>query len=476
MGTCKRNSTAEVKQRKPLRAAKARISAPETTVRAQYRSAIGIDVHLNLLVCNFQTQLDDHREIRESREFYADRTSLDEFAQWCSEKKPEIILMESTGVLWYSPYEALEHVGFQNSQLALINARDAKAAAGRKTDYKDAARLSDLARAGHFSRSFVPPKAFRIQRLLARDIQKNKADLSRCINRYQKMLNSTGCRASTVFSDVRGKAANAILEAKISNAPNLEDIIKKNCRRLRATPEEIHSALNFVIDSAISEQLAAIRKKIAQLEGYDADAFSRLAELQKPYAKDIKFLMSISGIQERSARLIYAELGPNLLEYFPDSEHFCSWLGICSGSNTSAGRQSSGKCPKGNKWLRRTLIECANGLSLSKNFAGMDKFFAHKLVRGRRRAIVELAHFLARVIFSVLTHQKPYEERTTTAVRDVLVKRFNRVARQLSGRTDLVVQGDCLVEKATGAILAKISEFSPKPRSEPNVIEVIEPS
>jgi transposase len=99
MGKCKRNSTAEVKQRKPLRAAKARISAPETTVRAQYRSAIGIDVHLNLLVCNFQTQLDDHREIRESREFYADRTSLDEFAQWCSEKKPEIILMESTGVL-----------------------------------------------------------------------------------------------------------------------------------------------------------------------------------------------------------------------------------------------------------------------------------------------------------------------------------------------------------------------------------------
>ena len=88
---------------------------------------------------------------------------------------------------------------------------------------------------------------------------------------------------------------------------------------------------------------------------------------------------------------------------------------------------------------------------------------------------MELVNFLARVIFSVLTHQKPYEERTTTAVRNVLVKRFNRVARQLSRRTNLVVQGDCLVEKATGAILAQISEFSPTPRSEPNVIEVIEP-
>ena len=103
MGKCKRNSTAEVKQRKSLHAAKARISAPETTVRAQYRSAIGIDVHLNLLVCNFQTQLDDHREIRESREFYADRTSLDEFAQWCSEKSLKLFSWSQRGFFGIAP-------------------------------------------------------------------------------------------------------------------------------------------------------------------------------------------------------------------------------------------------------------------------------------------------------------------------------------------------------------------------------------
>lgn len=123
MGKSKRNSRVENKQRKPLSAAKAQVSAPETTVTAQYRSAIGIDVHLNLLVCTYQTQLDDHREIRESRDFLTDRKSLEEFTTWCCEKKPEVILMESTGVLWYSPYEALEDAGFSNAQLALINAR-----------------------------------------------------------------------------------------------------------------------------------------------------------------------------------------------------------------------------------------------------------------------------------------------------------------------------------------------------------------
>ena len=47
MSKSKPNSLAK----KPLRAAAAEISAPEITVKATYTSAIGIDVHLNLLVC-----------------------------------------------------------------------------------------------------------------------------------------------------------------------------------------------------------------------------------------------------------------------------------------------------------------------------------------------------------------------------------------------------------------------------------------
>lgn len=454
MGKSKRKLSAESKRDKPLRSAKAQVSAPETTVRAQYRSAIGIDVHLNVLVCTYQSQMDDHRELRESRDFYTDRESLDEFVAWCRELNPDVVLMESTGVLWYSPYEALEDGGFANSQLALINARDAKAAAGRKTDRKDASRLSDLARSGHFSKSFVPPKDFRLMRLLAREVQKVKADRARCSNRYQKLLNTTGCRASTVFSDVHGKSANIILEAKLRNDTNLDEIITKNCRRLRASPEKIRAALNFKIEPPIAQQLIDARKRLSELDEYDQRTFARLVELQKPYAKDIELLMSIFGVQERAARLIYAELCPNLKEYFADSESFCSWLGICPGDNTSAGKQRSGKCPKGNKWLRRTLVECANGLALSKNYAGIDKFQAIKMKRGRRRAIVALAHFLARVIFSVLTNKKRFTARVTTAVRDVVVERYKRLLNQIKGYNELAMSGSLLVEKATGVILA----------------------
>lgn len=445
----------------PLRAAQAQVSTPEVTVRALYRSAIGIDVHLNVLVCCHQRQLSDKNELCESCDFLTNRDGINEFTAWCKERNPEIILMESTGVLWQSPYEALENAGFSSDRLALINARDAKAAVGRKTDRKDAARLAELARSGHFRRSFVPPKGFRLQRVIAREIQTNRRDLARTVNRYQKLLNQCGCRASTVFSDVRGVAASVILEAKINNAENLEEIVKKNSRRLRASPQEILSALDFAIPEAIAEQIKDCRNKIKELLDYEARSFDRLCTSQQAHERDIDLLVSISGIQERAARLLYAELCENLKEHFSSCDHFTSWIGICPGDNTSAGKQKSGKCPKGNKYLRRILIECTRGFVATKNqLCAREKFLALKLRRGYKRATVAMAHLLARIIYSVLTKKSFYTTYMTKALRDVIVERACRSVRQLAKREDVSVIDGQVVDNETGVILARLDFFS----------------
>ncbi|KAB7650448.1 IS110 family transposase, partial [Sutterella seckii] len=161
-----------------------------------------------------------------------DRASIDAFAAWCRECNPDIILMESTGSLWQSPYEALERAGFTSEQLALINARDAKAAAGRKTDRKDASRLASLARTGNFKKSFVPEKAFRLQRVIPRDLQKNRNDISRTSNRFGKSLISRmpGLQRYSATS-AEAKAASLILMAKLRDDPHLFDVIKQNSRR-----------------------------------------------------------------------------------------------------------------------------------------------------------------------------------------------------------------------------------------------------
>lgn len=64
--------------------------------------------------------------------FKRDRRAL---AQWALEIGPEVVVMESTGVYWKSPFAALEAVGI----IAwVVNARHVKAVPGRKTDVADA--------------------------------------------------------------------------------------------------------------------------------------------------------------------------------------------------------------------------------------------------------------------------------------------------------------------------------------------------
>lgn len=113
-------------------------------------------------------------------------SELAKFTDWCRNRHPEQILMESTGVLWFSPYEALESVGFTNRQLSLINARDFKAIVGRKSDKQDAERLA-YARLGNVRSSFVPAKCFREMRTVSRLLSKTTDEQSRARSRYLRL-------------------------------------------------------------------------------------------------------------------------------------------------------------------------------------------------------------------------------------------------------------------------------------------------
>ena len=156
-------------------------------------------------------------------------------------------------------------------------------------------------------------------------------------SRYQKLLNASSCRASTVFSDVvKGKAARVILDAFISQDPNFREIVENSCRQLAASAEEIIDALNFTVPPAFLEQLREERAQLDRLEEYCARTMARLKELQAPYEPHIKVLCTIPGIKEASARLIFAELSDDLTVNFANGERFASWLDICPGNHLSA--------------------------------------------------------------------------------------------------------------------------------------------
>ena len=439
-------------------------------VAAMYSSAVGVDVHLDLLVCCYQSydvrnsttvteyaRLTTEKEKKESLscrhisvETYA--PELQKFAQWIRERDPEIVLMESTGVLWQSAYEALEKVGFTQQQLALVNARDVKAAVGRKTDKQDACRLAEYARFGRFKKSFVPRKEFRQMRTIARAYAKLRNDYARAKNRYQKMLNGIGFRAGTVFSDIRGKSATAILDALIGGEADMRKVIRDNCRRLKATEDEIFDALNFEIPNGMLRGLKTQRAYVCFVEKACLEMFETLREMQKPFEPFIELLLSITCVKEVSARLLFAEITDDLSS-FATSEQFCSWMGICPGNNISAGKGHSGKSPKGNKWARRVLTEIAQGIGLSRNNELKDRFQVFKERRGTKRAIVAMGHKLARLIYCMFKHGELYSPRKTNALHAHRVQKVVRDFQQAVKEHAIKLTDQGIVNTGTGAVL-----------------------
>lgn len=173
------------------------IDHPDTVVAARYQSAIGVDVHASILVCAYQDGTHPESIKTEHLSFGTKYSEIEAFAQWCKQRNPDVIIMESTGVLWRSAYEALEKVGFTSKQLALVNARDVKAIIS-----EDAQRLAEIARLENIKKSFIPPRVFREMRQLPRRYQGISQKIASQTNVYHKLLNATGCHAVSVFSDV----------------------------------------------------------------------------------------------------------------------------------------------------------------------------------------------------------------------------------------------------------------------------------
>ena len=371
-----------------------------------HKRVIALDVHQAKITACAVVEHDDGRVEVTKRDFGAFKRDRRALAQWSLEIKPEVVVMESTGVYWKSPFAALETVGII---AGVVNARHVKAVPGRKTDMADAQWLATLARAGLLRASIIAPTDFRQLRLVARQRQKLVGMCSAEKNRLHKVLVDAGIRINVVVSDIHGASARAMVKALIKGQTIHEVLDQKG--RLRASREDLFEALSteqfsavhrFVADE-IMQHIEQIEQRINRMDQYLLDGL-------RAWQPQLNLPQTLPGIDVQGAAMLLVEIGADMT-VFGSAERLASWVGICPGNNESAGKRKSGRIRRGNAWVRRLLCEFAQAAARTR-CALKAKFDSLAIRKGHNKSVVALAHKMLRTIYAMLASGTHYQDKS----------------------------------------------------------------
>ena len=373
-----------------------------------YKRVVGLDVHQAKITACAITEDEAGQTSIELAEFGGFKRDRQARVQWVAAHGAEMVVMESTGIYWKSPYAALEQVGIVAT---VVNARHVKTVPGRKTDWwADAQWLAMLARAGMLRASFVPPAQFRALRHVGRQRQQLIGILSSEKNRVHKILSDGGIRLSVVVSDIHGVAGRAMVKALIAERSPAEVLMLAG-NRLKADRTELLDALDGDLTAdhrfVLNELIAHVEELERRIDRFDQYLLDQLA----PYRSTLALMQTIPGIDAVGAALLLVEIG-NDMSAFGSVDRLASWVGICPGNNESAGKRKTGRIRKGNPWVRRLLCQFAHAASRTR-CAFKSKFEALRLRRGHKRAIVAIAHKILKTVFLLISRQTHYRDSAT---------------------------------------------------------------
>jgi transposase len=372
-------------------------------VEVVYERCCGLDIHKQTVVACVVVPGTGKQAHKEVRTFGTMTADLLELADWLSVQGVTHVALESTGVYWKPAWNVLE----SSFTLLLVNARHIKQVPGRKTDVKDCEWIADLLRHGLLRASFIPERPQRELRELTRYRTSLVRERTAERNRIQKTLEGAGIKLGAVASDVFGASGRRMLDALVGGTTDPAVVADLAKGQLRTKVPQLRRALTGQFGA---HQRFLVAHQLAHLDGLDEliDQLSQeIAQRVRPFEDKIRRLDAITGVGQRTAESLLAELGTDLSS-FPSAAHLASWAGMCPGNNQSAGKRHSGKTSKGNVWLRATLIEAAHGASHSKDTYLASQYHHLAARRGQKKAIVAVAHSILRIVWHLLTHDCEY--------------------------------------------------------------------
>jgi transposase len=388
----------------------------------------------------------------ETRSFGTMTDDLLQLHHWLGEHQVTDIAMESTGVYWKPIWNLLEG----DFSLTLCNARHIKHVPGRKTDVKDAEWIAHLHLCGLLAGSLVPDRPRRELRDLTRHHVQLTGERTRAVNRIQKILEDTNVKLASVATDIMGVSGRAMLSALIAGQTDARNMAELAKGRMRGKIPDLRRALQGHLTDHHRFMLQELMTHVEFLEGQLVRICSRIDQtlhtldhqpttLPSPAAPDdeaaspdrdegpvptlatlprdanghlltpltyhqsIALLDEVPGFAPLSLRLLLAETGTDMRP-FPDAEHFTSWSKICPGLDQSGGKRKNASTGKGNRWLRAILGEMAWAAARTRETYFRSQFASLMRRRGKKRAVIAVAHSLLTVTYHMLATGQRYKE------------------------------------------------------------------
>ncbi len=405
-------------------------------MRIIYEQVAGLDIHKKTEVaCRMRVNTEQRLE-HETRTFGTMTQELLQLHDWLSEWECSPVAMESTADYWKPVYNILEG----DFEVRLVNAQHVKQVDGRKTDASDAEWLAELMLHGLLRASFIPPKPQRVLRELTRYRSTLVGERRRVVNRVEKVLEGMNIKLSSVVSDVMGVSARAMLSQIVAGQEDSQVLAELAKGRLRNKKKALAAALQGRVDEhhrfILAQQLGHIDFLDEQIEQLSQEVSRQLERMSQPPTDDqhsgqsdiadqaapaddqdrplswpeaVALLDTMPGVDVRTAEVILAEIGLDMSQ-FKSPKDLASWAGLAPGNRQSGGKRYSSRTTKGNKAINSVMNQAAWAASRTKDTFLKARYHRLAARRGKKRAIVAIAHSMMTSIWYMLSRRQAYHE------------------------------------------------------------------
>jgi transposase len=366
----------------------------------------GLDVHkATVSACVRVTPRPGGEVKQEVRTFATTTAELLALREWLTERAVTHVAMEATGVYWKPVFYLLEN----DFELLLVNPAHFKQVPGRKTDVADCVWLAQLLEHGLLRSSFVPPAPIRELRDLTRYRKSLTEERTRAANRLHKVLQDAGIKLSSVATDLLGVSGRAMLIALVAGTTDPALLANLARGKLRKKLPELRQALIGRFGPHHRFMVSRLLADIDYLEEASTELSKRIEELLAPFAAAVERLITIPGVQRRTAEVMVAEIGADMSR-FPSAAHLASWAGMCPGNHESAGKRRSGKTRRGNRWLRTALVEAGGAAGRTKHTALGALYRRLRGHVGHGRAVLALGRHVLEIAYHLLAEPSTYRD------------------------------------------------------------------